>query len=221
MLTPDAIAALLEPYVRPSLPDPNAALADRVDWPRIYSQLANYIELIVKWNARINLTAIRDPEQIVRRHFGESLFAGLHLGRCASLLDFGSGAGFPGIPIQLLLPELPITLAESRSRKAAFLREVVRTLGLSTEVWAGRVETMPPARRFDTIALRAVDGMDAAIAEAGRRADRRIVVLGALANATDAPAGFEFDPPIPIPESIGGVLLIASRRQQTNLIQRD
>src|SRR5208283_3454720 len=108
--------------------------------------------------------AIRTPEEIVRRHFGESLFAGAHLdsrgGACRTLLDFGSGAGFPGVPVQLLRPEIQVALAESRSRKAAFLHEAVRTLGLTTEVWAGRVEDMPVARQFDVVAMRAVDDMD-------------------------------------------------------------
>ena len=141
------------------------------------SQLSQYLDLLLKWNARTNLTAIRDPEEIVRRHFGESLFAGLQIaGRVApgaGLLDFGSGAGFPGLPIQLLLPELHVTLAESQGKKAAFLREAVRTLGLTTEVWAGRVEAMPDVadvpRQFDVVTLRAVDNMEQALAEARRR----------------------------------------------------
>jgi len=136
----------------------------------------------MKWNARTNLTSIRQPEEIVRRHFGESLFAGIQLKprveEGATLLDFGSGAGFPGIPIQLLLPTVRVTLAESQGKKASFLREVVRTLGLATEVWAGRVEEMPEisgvnagaqARQFDVVTLRAVDNMKLAMVEARRR----------------------------------------------------
>jgi 16S rRNA (guanine527-N7)-methyltransferase len=97
----------------------------------LYPQLSAYLDLLLKWNARTNLTAIRDPEEIVRRHFGESLFAGVHLAAKlsseATLLDLGSGAGFPGLPIQLLLPGLQVTLAESQNKKATFLREAVRT----------------------------------------------------------------------------------------------
>jgi 16S rRNA (guanine527-N7)-methyltransferase len=158
-LTEDRIAALLEPYMQQT-PAPTG----------LYTQLSAYLDLLLKWNARTNLTAIREPEEIVRRHFGESLFAGVQLGaRLASgatLLDFGSGAGFPGLPIQLLHPELRVTLAESQGKKASFLREAVRTLGLPTEVWAARVETMPPGRRFDAVTLRAVDNMQQALAEA-------------------------------------------------------
>jgi 16S rRNA (guanine527-N7)-methyltransferase len=160
------IATLLEPY-----------LSAAPVFPGLYSQLSNYLDLLVKWNARTNLTAIREPEEMVRRHFGESLFAAVHLGARlpsgASVLDFGSGAGFPGLPIQLLHPELRVTLAESQGKKSSFLREAVRTLGLPTEVWAGRVEAMPivggSPRCFDAVTLRAVDNMQQALAEARQR----------------------------------------------------
>lgn len=207
-LSPAAIATLLEPYVG-ATPVPSI----------IYGQLHDYLELILKWNSRINLTAIRDPEQIVQRHFGESLFAGLHLNAglnpsssCTSLLDLGSGAGFPGIPIQLLRPDLSITLAESRSRKSAFLQELVRTLGLRTEVWARRAEDMPSDRRFHTVALRAVDAMDSAIAEASRRAAYRILILGTRgAEYPTLPTTFQLLEPTPLPHSQDGILLIAER----------
>jgi 16S rRNA (guanine527-N7)-methyltransferase len=177
-LTLDSIAALLQPYTAPYIAPPADAAAPAPDWPSIYAQLSIYLELILKWNARINLTAIRAPEEIVRRHFGESLFAGMRLGACQTLLDFGSGAGFPGLPIQLLRPDVAVTVAESRSKKAAFLHEVTRSLDLTAEVWAGRVEAMPPSRRFDTVTLRAVDNMESALGEASRLASQRILILG-------------------------------------------
>lgn len=150
-LSEPEIADLLVPY----LPDPPAGLV---------SQLSIYLDLLLKWNARTNLTAIRDPREIVRRHFGESLFAARHLDSdTPALLDFGSGAGFPGIPIALLRPDIQVTLAESQNKKSAFLREASRTLNLSTEVWPGRVESMQADRRFHTVALRAVDNMEAAL----------------------------------------------------------
>lgn len=120
-------------------------------------QLSDYLDLLVRWNSKTNLTAIRDPEEIVTRHFGESLFMATHLPACKTLLDLGSGAGFPGLPIQIFLPALSVTLAESQNKKAAFLREAIRHLGLRTEVWADRVENMPALRRFDAVVLRAVD----------------------------------------------------------------
>ena len=156
------IIELLEPYVR-----------DEFLPSGIYGALARYLELLLRWNARTSLTAIRDPEEIVQRHFGESLFCGIELARRlqprATLLDFGSGAGFPGLPIQLLLPELRVTLAESQGKKAAFLREAVRSLGAGAEIWPGRVEAMPEDRRFDAVVLRAVDNMPQAIVNARRR----------------------------------------------------
>lgn len=124
------------------------------------AQLDVFLALLMQWNARINLTAVRNAESIVRRHFAESLFAAGHVpAGTATLLDFGSGAGFPGIPIGIARPEVAVTLAESQGKKAAFLREAVRTLGLRAEVWAGRVEEMPKERVFDAVTLRAVDKM--------------------------------------------------------------
>jgi 16S rRNA (guanine527-N7)-methyltransferase len=200
-LTPEAIEKLLVPYVG------GAGIPATV-----YAQLASYLDLILKWNSRLNLTAIREPEEIVGRHFGESLFAGLHLGSCDSLLDLGSGAGFPGIPIQLLRPELPVTLAESRARKAAFLHEVIRVLALGTEVWAHRAEVMPANRSFHTVALRAVDEMDLAIAEAARRAEDGILVLGTKgASYPTLPSSFHIKMPIPLPNSSECVLWIADK----------
>ena len=208
-LSPEAIAALLQPYVAAAPPD--------VDWPRIHAQLAIYLELILKWNARTNLTAIRTPHEIVRRHFGESLFVGLHLGPHLSenptLLDFGSGAGFPGIPIQLLRPKIVVTLAESQGKKAAFLREAVRTLALPSEVWAARVESMPPARQFETVVLRAVDDMEAAVREAATRARSQVFILTTSRQSANPALAerFRLAEPIPLPESNEGVLLTARR----------
>jgi 16S rRNA (guanine527-N7)-methyltransferase len=155
-LTDDRIGTLLQPY----LPDAS---------PGLCSKLSIYLDLLLRWNARTNLTAIRDPEEIVQRHFGESLFTAAQLPPATTLLDFGSGAGFPGLPIQLFLPDLAVTLAESQGKKASFLREAVRVLDLQTEVWPSRVEAMPQGRNFTVVALRAVDNMDSAIAEANRR----------------------------------------------------
>lgn len=158
-IAPSRIAELLKPYA-----DVSSGLSE---------QLATYLDLLVRWNARTNLTAVRDPAEMVTRHFGESLYAasvlGQHLSQESSLLDFGSGAGFPGMPIQLARPDLRVTLAESQNKKATFLREVVRTLRLSTEVFAGRVESMAADRVFDVATLRAVDNMAVALEAAKPR----------------------------------------------------
>lgn len=121
-----------------------------------------YLELLMRWNARLNLTAIRDREGILSRHFVESIACAQAVrGEARSLLDFGSGAGFPGIPIALCRPGIQVTLAESQSKKAAFLQEAVRTLGLRANVHAGRAETLN--RMFDCVAMRAVDRMETAV----------------------------------------------------------
>jgi 16S rRNA (guanine527-N7)-methyltransferase len=209
-MTAEEIGGLLDPYVGFA---GAAAPAMHTDWPRVYAQLAVYLELILKWNAKTNLTAIREPEAIVRRHFGESLFVGGHLGECGTLLDFGSGAGFPGVPIQLMRPDVRVTLAESQGKKAAFLREVVRVLGLDTEVWAGRVEAMPAGRRFDAVAMRAVDNMGAAVGEAVGRAGKRLLILGTSEPGVYPEMVKEFHrhETVDLPGLTDGVLLIARR----------
>jgi len=190
------IAALLAPYL--DVP------------PAILPQLSAYLDLLLKWNARTNLTAIREPEEIVRRHFGESLFAAAHLEPCETLLDLGSGAGFPGLPIALLRPEIRVTLAESQGKKAAFLREAARTLGLSVEVWGNRAEALPPERRFDTVALRAVDNMAAALTAAEQRATRQLLLLTSVASMP-ALLTFPCQTQIPIPDAQNRILLAATR----------
>ncbi len=122
----------------------------------------DYYSLLVRWNQRVNLTAIRDQEGILSRHFLESIICARALpAGIATLLDFGSGAGFPGIPIALCRPEITVTLAESQVKKAAFLSETIRVLGISAKVHFGRAETL--AEVFDCVTLRAVDRMEGAV----------------------------------------------------------
>jgi 16S rRNA (guanine527-N7)-methyltransferase len=132
----------------------------------------------MRWNTRLNLTAIREPKQIIRRHFVECAFAAQHLpARIESLLDFGSGAGLPGIPIAICRPEVRVTLAESQGKKASFLREAVRSLDISAEVHDGRVEEMPQGRLFHAVSMRAVEKMEIALPVALRRVERYLVLL--------------------------------------------
>ncbi|NYF91874.1 16S rRNA (guanine(527)-N(7))-methyltransferase RsmG [Tunturiibacter empetritectus] len=191
------IASLLTPYL------PDAA-------PLVLSRLAVYLELLLKWNARTNLTAIRDPKEIVCRHFGESLFAGRHLAsETKTLLDFGSGAGFPGLPIAILHPEIAVTLAESQNKKATFLREVGRMLAIPVEVWPVRVETMPEGRQFHTVTLRAVDNMSSALIAAAPRSTNDLLIM---AGATPpAPPGFTLQASILIPTTESSILIRAIR----------
>jgi len=91
-----------------------------------------YITLLLRWNERISLTTVTDPSEILRFHFGESLFAASTIPiRFGRLADVGSGAGFPGIPLAIACPELDVTLIESNLKKSAFLSEVIRSLNLT------------------------------------------------------------------------------------------
>ena len=125
------------------------------------------LSLFLRWSTRINLTAIRDQDGILSRHFVESIACARALpASLSTLLDFGSGAGFPGIPIALCRPEIAVTLAESRGKKAAFLREAVRVLQVSVKVHSGRAEDLQTV--FDCVTLRAVDKMERAVQSAAR-----------------------------------------------------
>jgi len=136
----------------------------------IAARFADYFELIVHWNQRVNLTSVRNEEGILRRHFVESIACACALpASVATLLDFGSGAGFPGIPIALCRQGIAVTLAESQGKKAAFLREAARTLGISVEVHSRRAEVL--AGTFGCVTLRAVDRMAAAVAAAANLVD--------------------------------------------------
>jgi 16S rRNA (guanine527-N7)-methyltransferase len=177
-------------------------------------QFNAYLSLILRWNARTNLTSIRDPEGILRRHLVESIACAqaLPIG-IASLLDFGSGAGFPGIPIAICRPEVGVTLAESQGKKAAFLLEAVRATGVSVLVHSGRAETL--ARLYDCITLRAVDNMDRAI----RQAAHLVHAGGWLAPLTThrelstikaaVSPEFSWSDPIPLPASDNRILILA------------
>lgn len=130
--------------------------------PTAVEGFSRYLELLERWNARTNLTAVRDTEGILRRHFVESIaVARLLPGQITSLLDFGSGAGFPGIPIALCRPEISVTLAESQGKKASFLMEAARRLNAGIKVHAKRAEELQQS--FDCVTLRAVDKMQEAV----------------------------------------------------------
>jgi 16S rRNA (guanine527-N7)-methyltransferase len=180
-------------------------------------QFSDYLSLILRWNARINLTAIRDEETILSRHFVESIACASALpAGIANLLDFGSGAGLPGIPIAICRPEIVVTLAESQGKKAAFLREAVRALGLSAKVQSGRAEAL--ATQFDCVALRAVDQMQLAVAAALNlvRPGGWLVLLttgidlAALQSA--AGADISWSAPVPLPSGEHRVLALGQRQ---------
>ena len=118
--------------------------------------LLEYIELLVKWNRVHNLTAVREPEQMVVVHLLDSLSLLPYLRGRANLLDVGSGAGLPGIPIAIARPELQITLLDSNHKKVAFLQQVKAELALTNiTIVCARVETWHPQQAFDAVVSRA------------------------------------------------------------------
>jgi 16S rRNA (guanine527-N7)-methyltransferase len=179
-----------------------------------YDKFRAYLELLLLWNQRFSLTAVRDPDQIIQRHFVECAFVARHLPQdIADLLDYGSGAGLPGIPIAICRPEISVTLAEAHGKKASFLREAVRVLDLDGEVYDGRVEAMPE-REFDAVAMRAVEKMDLAIPLALQRVKHYLVLLTTersdRARGSAVP-GLEWLEPISIPNTKQMVLEIGRR----------
>jgi 16S rRNA (guanine527-N7)-methyltransferase len=224
------IAELLEPFLGtpvelPGPPEPaRANAAPAVLSPVQLQHISTYIDILGRWNARINLTAIRDPEDIVTRHFGESLFAARHLFPSVSsassvvksvdsVADIGSGAGFPGLPLKLWAPHIALTLIESNHKKAAFLREVARALTLTdVNIQIARAETLI-GTVFNTVTLRAVERFDAILPTAAGlvAASGRLALLISSAQHDQARStlpDLTWSAPAPIPHSRSRILLI-------------
>ncbi len=179
--------------------------------------ISTYINILLRWNRKINLTSVRKPEEIVTRHFGESLFAARHLFTESAepalrVIDVGSGAGFPGLPLKIYAPAIRLTLIESHQRRAAFLSEVIRELKLrDVEVFAGRAENF--AGDADLVTMRAVEKFERALSAAvGLVAPggRLALLIGArqVATARSAQPQLAWNPARPIPESAGRVLAV-------------
>lgn len=184
--------------------------------PGTTSKFEIYLSLYLRWNGRLNLSAIRDEEGVLSRHFVESIAVARALPQSIqTLLDFGSGAGMPGIPIALCRPEIAVTLAESQTKKAAFLQEAVRTLGISVKVHAARAEALRAV--FDCVTLRAVEKMPTAVSQAAHL----VAPTGWLALMTtpselselEAAAGKDFAVKkiLPLPGSTERLLALAHR----------
>jgi 16S rRNA (guanine527-N7)-methyltransferase len=232
---PARIAELLQPF----LPEANDQRPTTDD--ALYQSISTYIDILQHWNARINLTAIRNEEEIVTRHFGESLFAARHLfpkvypvppvspvvkdfGVANNqrpttndrVADIGSGAGFPGIPIKLWAPNIVLTLIESNQKKATFLRELTRALTLTDiDIQNVRAETLPPST-FEVVTLRAVERFEDVLPIAARLVapTGRLALLISSSQeeaAHSALPNIAWDPSLPIPQSQSRQLLIGSR----------
>jgi 16S rRNA (guanine527-N7)-methyltransferase len=192
------------------------------------AQLGNisiYIDILLRWNARMNLTAVRERDEIITRHFGESFFLARHLFPAVSsarnespfrAADLGSGAGFPGIPLKIWRTDLDVTLIESNQKKATFLREVIRALTLTNiDVFDGRAETLPVSS-FDLVTMRAVERFEEAMSAAARlvATGGRIGLLIGEAQTLRLHAlqpHFQWQDGVPVPQSRQRIVVIGKR----------
>ena len=139
--------------------------------PNADDQLAAYLALLAKWNRTYNLTAIREPEQMVTHHVLDALAVLPHLPAAASLsvLDVGSGGGVPGVPLAIARPGWRVVLIDSNHKKGAFLRQAAIELGLANvDAVTARVEDYVPAAKFDVVIARAFSDL-ATFVDAGAR----------------------------------------------------
>ncbi|MGA2631556.1 MAG: 16S rRNA (guanine(527)-N(7))-methyltransferase RsmG [Terriglobia bacterium] len=214
ILPPKMLCVLDFPTLRKLLEPFGVPLNDRQE-----QQLLAYLELLLKWNAKINLTAIESPEECVTRHFGESLYLTKGLDVSGRLLDIGSGAGFPGLVLKLANPLLSITLLEPVAKKRAFLKEAARVCEFGPVVVRGeRLEDFGQtlhSPRFDLATARAVGGLEQLVPQAVRCLNPNGLACLWLGHAQAAELGhiqprLDWRPPIPIPLSRGREIWVGS-----------
>lgn len=191
--------------------------------PELSASLAAYFDLLSRWNRKINLTALDDPDEAIDRLLLEPLVAVRHLPPGPSaVMDVGSGGGSPAIPMKLALPTMRLTMVEVKARKSAFLREAVRTLGLQqVQVETSRYEELlarPELHEvFDAVSVRAVrieprvlTTLQAFVKPGGQ------VLLFRGPTGPDAPAGvvppLEFASTHPLVETVQSRLTILTKR---------
>ncbi|HWU51975.1 MAG TPA: 16S rRNA (guanine(527)-N(7))-methyltransferase RsmG [Tahibacter sp.] len=183
----------------------------------VRDRLIAYVELLARWNAAYNLTAVRDPGEMVARHLLDSLAIAPHV-TGTTLADLGSGAGLPGIPLALVAPERQVTLVDSNGKKARFLREAVRALKLANvRVIEGRVQDVPG--QFDCVTARAFATLADMLGWAGgllADGGSWLAMKGKVDEAEIAavPAGFRVDRivALQVPATVGERHLIVVRK---------
>jgi len=184
-------------------------------------QIQHYTNILLTWNEKINLTSIRDPLEILSRHFCECMYAAstvpLKHGRLA---DVGSGAGFPGLPLKIICPELQVVLIESNVKKATFLAEVIRDLGLAgARVLVSRYEELAEeVAPLDFVCSRALGEFAPFLewAHSEKVAAKQVILW---IGARDLPeiqkiATWDWREPIPVPHSLRRLLLVGTRSIQ-------
>ena len=184
-------------------------------------QIQQYMRILLAWNEKINLTSIRDPLEILNRHFCECMYAAATVpvedGRLA---DVGSGAGFPGLPLKIIRPALQVVLIESNVKKATFLAEVIRDLGLTdARVLVSRYEELAEeVAPLDFVCSRALGEFVPFLewAHSEKVAAKQVILW---IGARDLPEiqkiqSWEWREPIPVPHSLRRLLLVGTRRIQ-------
>ena len=127
---------------------------------RALDRFETYHRLLAEWNEKMNLTAITDPREVAEKHFADSLAALSYLKPGMAVIDVGTGAGFPGVPLLIMMPELDLTLADSLQKRLTFLDVLLQELGLQAKLVHGRAEDLGQNRlyreRYDAALSRAV-----------------------------------------------------------------
>jgi 16S rRNA (guanine527-N7)-methyltransferase len=187
------------------------------------AQIQQYMSLLLKWNDAMNLTAIRDPLEILYRHFCESMFGAtlipVGFGRLA---DVGSGGGFPGLPLKIVCPELEVCLIDSNVKKATFLAEVVRELALpEARVLVSRYEELDEEiTPLDVVCSRAVGEFGHFLKwAASEKIGARTVMLwigGRDLDEARASKDWYWNEPVAIPQSLRRFILVGRRTEEVN-----
>ena len=205
---------LSEEIIRRALRDFQITLSDMQ-----VTCIQQYTRILRHWNEKLNLTAIKDPLEILHRHFCESMYAAVAVPiNCGRLADIGSGPGFPGLPLKILRPELQLVLVESNIKKGTFLAEVIRELGLlNARVLISRYEELgEELAPLDFVCSRAVGEFGPFLdwaASDGVSAGRVILWIGGR-DLDEARKSVQWDwqEPIPVPQSLRRYLLVGSKR---------
>jgi 16S rRNA (guanine527-N7)-methyltransferase len=181
-------------------------------------QIQQYIKVLLTWNEKVNLTAIRDPQDILYRHFCESMYAAstvpIENGRLA---DVGSGGGFPGLPIKILCPNLRVFLVESSLKKATFLAEVIRELGLTdAQVLVRRYEELhEEIAPLDYVCSRALGEFPSFLewAHSEQIASKQVILWIGARDLPDLQKvrTWEWREPIQVPHSLRRLILVGKK----------
>ena len=143
--------------IKEILEDPRLNISPTATPEQIESQFSSYLDLLVKWNQKINLTSEKSSQDIVLRHIFDSLHYAAFISPQDEIVDIGSGAGFPGIPLKIIYPDLVPILIESQRKRCSFLETVIFQLGLTgTKVINNRAEKISPERLVEAVVFRGV-----------------------------------------------------------------